>query len=97
PPGATAASATPARPTSTPASSTKATASPCRPEASPSSGDRAPVRSAAATLTELDDGRTIEAKVGDTIELVLSENASTGYRWAFDGVDEQVVRAGEGE
>ena len=50
-----------------------------------------------ATLTELDDGRTIEAKVGDTIELVLPENASTGYRWAFDGVDEQVVRASEGE
>ena len=50
-----------------------------------------------ATLTELDAGRTIEAKVGDTIELVLPENASTGYRWAFEGLDEQVVRAGEGE
>jgi len=35
-----------------------------------------------ATLTEVDDGRTIAAKVGDTIELVLPENATTGYRWA---------------
>jgi inhibitor of cysteine peptidase len=51
----------------------------------------------AVTLTELDDGRTVEARVGDTIELRLPENASTGYRWAFDGVDEHVVRASEGE
>jgi len=50
-----------------------------------------------ATVTELDDGRAIEAKVGDTIELVLPENATTGYRWAFDGLDEHVVRASEGE
>jgi inhibitor of cysteine peptidase len=50
-----------------------------------------------ATLTELDDGRTIEATVGDTIELRLPENATTGYRWAFDGLDEHVVRADEGE
>jgi inhibitor of cysteine peptidase len=50
-----------------------------------------------ATLTELDDGRTIEATVGDTIELRLPENATTGYRWAFDGLDGHVVRAGEGE
>ena len=50
-----------------------------------------------ATVTELDDGRTIEAKVGDTIELVLPENASTGYRWAFDGLDQHVVRPSEGE
>src|SRR5439155_24206118 len=49
------------------------------------------------TLTELDDGRTIEATVGDTIELRLPENATTGYRWAFDGLDEHVVRADEGE
>ena len=50
-----------------------------------------------ATLTERDDGRTIEATVGDTIELVLPENATTGYRWAFDGLDEHIVRADEGE
>jgi len=49
------------------------------------------------TLTELDDGRTVEAKVGDIIELQLPENATTGYRWAFDGLDEQAVRANEGE
>ena len=50
-----------------------------------------------ATLTERDDGRTVEATVGDTIELRLPENATTGYRWAFDGLDEHVVRADEGE
>jgi inhibitor of cysteine peptidase len=40
------------------------------------------------TITEIDDGKTVEAKPGDTIVLHLHENSSTGYRWAFDVLDE---------
>ena len=38
-----------------------------------------------ATLTERDDGRTIELRVGERIILELPEIAGTGYRWALDG------------
>jgi len=44
-----------------------------------------------ATLTEADDGRTVELRVGDLLELHLHENASTGYHWSFDALDAAVV------
>lgn len=47
-------------------------------------------------LTELDAGKTIEARVGDRIELRLRENASTGYRWSFEDLDETILQASEG-
>lgn len=50
-----------------------------------------------ATLTEADSDRTIEIAVGEVIELCLHENASTGYRWAFDRLNRQVIHASEGE
>src|SRR5262249_52860018 len=49
------------------------------------------------TLTGLGDGRGVRGRVGEVIELRLRENASTGYRWAFDGLDERVVRASAGD
>ena len=39
------------------------------------------------TLTEADNGRRVALRVGDTITIRLSENASTGYRWSVAGVD----------
>ena len=33
------------------------------------------------TVTEADNGRTIEVAIGDTIEVHLPETASTGFRW----------------
>ena len=39
------------------------------------------------TLTERDDGSRIQVRVGDTIEICLSENATTGYRWSVDDLD----------
>ena len=33
-------------------------------------------------LTEKDNGQTLELNVGDTITVRLSENPTTGYRWA---------------
>jgi inhibitor of cysteine peptidase len=40
------------------------------------------------TLTEAGDGTTVKTKPGDMLVLHLRENASTGYRWAFDALDE---------
>jgi inhibitor of cysteine peptidase len=40
------------------------------------------------SLGEQDDGRRVTVQVGDTVEVRLPENATTGYRWAPDAVDE---------
>ncbi|CAN5554067.1 hypothetical protein BH10PSE4_BH10PSE4_19390 [soil metagenome] len=45
------------------------------------------------TLTEQDNGRRQVARVGDTVELRLSENATTGYRWALDAHDAAFLEA----
>jgi len=42
------------------------------------------------TVTEHDDGGQLGAQVGDTIEIHLAENATTGYRWETDGLDPHV-------
>ena len=39
------------------------------------------------TVTEHNDGGQVSAQVGDTIEIHLAENATTGYRWEPDGLD----------
>jgi inhibitor of cysteine peptidase len=36
------------------------------------------------TLTISDTGKSIEAHVGDEIEIELPENATTGYRWRVE-------------
>lgn len=45
------------------------------------------------TLTETDNDRTIDIAVGDTVRISLPENATTGYRWAIDRVDDDVIEA----
>lgn len=47
------------------------------------------------SLTEADNGRTVDLKVGETIEVTLPENATTGYRWAVDRLDPGIVEAHE--
>src|SRR5512139_2495516 len=42
-------------------------------------------------LAEHDNGRTVEFRVGDTVLLLLHENATTGYRWALDPPDAGLV------
>lgn len=42
------------------------------------------------TVTECDDGAQVRVHVGDTLELRLPENATTGYRWALDERDSEV-------
>jgi len=39
------------------------------------------------TVAERDDGGRVRARVGDTIEVHLPENATAGYRWAPDDLD----------
>jgi inhibitor of cysteine peptidase len=45
------------------------------------------------SLTENDDGRTVEVRAGDTVRINLPENATTGYRWAIDRIDQNVIEA----
>ncbi len=51
-------------------------------------------QTAARTLRvgEGDNGHRLPARIGDTIEIRLTENASTGYSWEVDRVDEKVLR-----
>ena len=40
------------------------------------------------TLTAADNGKVVDVVEGEAIALRLRENASTGYRWEFDGLDQ---------
>lgn len=42
-------------------------------------------------LTEKDDSTIVQAGVGDTVEVALSENPSTGYRWEVTGFGSPLV------
>jgi len=51
----------------------------------------------ATTLTDGDNGGSLDLHVGDTLLLRLPENATTGYRWSFDGLDTTILSARDGE
>jgi inhibitor of cysteine peptidase len=42
-------------------------------------------------VTARDDGGAVSARVGDRLVLHLAENPSTGYVWAFDALDEDML------
>ncbi len=44
-----------------------------------------------ATVTSVEDGRTVSVAVGDTLAIRLHENATTGYRWEVETYDEDIV------
>jgi inhibitor of cysteine peptidase len=48
-------------------------------------------------LTAADNGRTVELRVGDELALRLPENATTGYRWAIDAAEANLVDIKEGQ
>jgi inhibitor of cysteine peptidase len=50
-----------------------------------------------ATFTDRDDGKRVSARVGDTLELRLSENVTTGYSWAIARLDAAVLAAAGSE
>ena len=47
----------------------------------PTSPAAAPVEDTGVTLTEADNGETVQANVGETLTLTLPETAGTGYTW----------------
>ena len=47
------------------------------------------------SLTEADNGRAVDLRVGETVDVTLPENATTGYRWAIDHLDPGIVEANE--
>lgn len=51
-------------------------------------GDVAP---AAVTLSKADNGRAIAVDRDGAITITLESNATTGYSWAVDSIDDQVV------
>jgi inhibitor of cysteine peptidase len=44
-------------------------------------------------LTEKDHDRTVELHVGEGVRVTLPENATTGYRWAIEQLDPQLIEA----
>lgn len=45
------------------------------------------------TLTQADKGKSITVRIGDEIVIMLPENPTTGYRWAIDQTDENILVA----
>ena len=48
------------------------------------------------TLTEADQGRSINLRTGESATIDLPENATTGYRWAVDRADSSLVSVQDG-
>lgn len=44
-------------------------------------------------ISESDNGRTVDVRVGESVRINLPENATTGYRWAIDRYDEEFIGA----
>ena len=42
-------------------------------------------------LVETDNDRTVDIRLGETVRVSLPENATTGYRWAIDLCDKDIV------
>jgi inhibitor of cysteine peptidase len=62
----------------------------------PAAGSPAEVEKAPKTmvsLVETDNGRTIDVRPGETVQVTLPENATTGYRWAVDHYDQDSIEA----
>jgi inhibitor of cysteine peptidase len=43
------------------------------------------------TVAETDNNRTIVILPGETVRIVLPENATTGYRWEIDRYDKELI------
>lgn len=48
-------------------------------------------------IVENDNERTVDLRLGDSIQVLLPENATTGYRWAIDRYDKEFIEALETE
>jgi inhibitor of cysteine peptidase len=43
------------------------------------------------TLTRDDRGKTVEIHIGDTLVMRLDENPTTGYEWALEAYNKEIV------
>ena len=43
------------------------------------------------TLTQADKGKSITVQQGDVVLIRLPENPTTGYRWAVEEIDEDIL------
>ena len=43
------------------------------------------------TVTAADIGKTVDIRQGERVNVKLEENATTGYRWAIDRIEEGVL------
>jgi inhibitor of cysteine peptidase len=50
-----------------------------------------------ATVTEVENGKTVNIRAGDILVVRLTENATTGYRWALNGVNSPLVSIDEAQ
>lgn len=46
---------------------------------------------AEVALTQVDAGKSIDVRPGDTIVVRLPENPTTGYEWTLDSADDEIV------
>jgi inhibitor of cysteine peptidase len=44
-------------------------------------------------ITEKDNGRTVDVRLGERVRINLPENATTGYRWAIDRYGDEFIEA----
>src|SRR5262245_63007824 len=47
-------------------------------------------------LTSADNGKTIEAPLGESITIQLEENPTTGYRWIVDSITPGILSSDAG-
>ena len=63
------------------------------PETATSPAAAAPVEDTGVTLTDAENGKTVQANVGETLTLTLPETAGTGYTWqAVAPPDEAILK-----
>lgn len=53
------------------------------------------VHAAMPTFVETDNNRTVDIRQGETVEITLIENATTGYRWSVENYTKGVFDAEE--
>jgi len=70
----------------------KAAAAPAPPAAGGAANPQPPSRPGTSlTLTAADNGRTVLLRRGETLRIVLTANAGTGFSWDLDTVDRRLV------
>lgn len=46
-------------------------------------------------VNENESGKVVNVEVGDTVEIYLESNPTTGYQWAVDQLDQAILKQGE--